>query len=119
MLQLIDNNLIISAHDISIGGILVALSKMCLAGKVGAKINLPKSLINLNEYFFGEDQSRYIIEIKKKDLDKITNILNKNSVFFENIGFVQKENLAIEGEFDINIKELANLNNNWFKKYMD
>jgi len=119
MLQLIDNNLIISAHDISIGGILVALSKMCLAGKVGAKINLPKSLINLNEYFFGEDQSRYIIEIKKKDLDKITNILNKNSVFFENIGFVQKENLAIEDEFDINIKELANLNNNWFKKYMD
>ena len=52
-------------------------------------------------------------------MDKITNILNKNSVFFENIGFVQKENLAIEGEFDINIKELANLNNNWFKKYMD
>ena len=90
---------------------------MCIAGKVGAKIYRPKSLINLNEYFFGEDQSRYILEVKEENLDKIIEILKKNLVFFENIGTTQKECLVLEDEFDINVRELTELNNSFFKKY--
>ena len=36
----------------------------------GVKINKPKNLTNLFEYFFGEDQSRYILEIDKNNLEK-------------------------------------------------
>ena len=84
---------------------------------MGAKINSPKSLINLNEYFFGEDQSRYIIEIDKKNNDKMASMLDKNSVFFEKIGNTQKEYLSLTGEFNVSIKELTVLSNNWFEKY--
>ena len=117
LLELIDKKLILSAHDISTGGLLTCLTEMCISGNMGAKINSPKSLINLNEYFFGEDQSRYIIEIDKKNNDKIASMLDKNSVFFEKIGNTQKEYLSLTGEFNISIKELTVLNNNWFEKY--
>ena len=64
---LISNKLVNSVHDISSGGIIVALSEMCIAGKIGAKIKLSQDSINLHEYLFGEDQSRYLIEIKEKN----------------------------------------------------
>ena len=74
--------------------------------------------MNLYEFFYGEDQGRYIIEIKNEDLEKVSNIMNKNSVFFEKIGTIQKDNLTLKNEFDIPIKELIDYNNNWFKNYM-
>ena len=49
--KLIEKKLVISCHDVSSGGLLTCLSQMCIAGNLGAKINSPKSLINLNEYF--------------------------------------------------------------------
>ncbi len=119
LLKLIKKKLVLSAHDVSVGGMLTTLCEMCLAGSIGAKINFPKIQINLNEYFFGEDQSRYIIEIRNENLEKTIKILNKNSVFFEKIGITQRENLTLKGEFDINIKELRKLNNSWFKKYIN
>jgi len=119
LLELIDKDLILSAHDISAGGLLVAIAKMCVKGKIGALIKKPKTLINPIEYFFSEDQSRYVIEINKDNLKNITNIMNKNSVFFEKIGNTQKDKLSIKNEFDLSIDEIKKLNNSWFKKYIN
>ena len=47
----IEKKLVLSAHDVSAGGMLTTLCEMCLAGGIGAKINFPKKLVNLNEYF--------------------------------------------------------------------
>ena len=65
VLKLIDKKFIKSAHDVSLGGIITALSKMCIKGKKGATLKKPNYLINQFEYLFGEDQGRYIIEISK------------------------------------------------------
>ena len=46
LLKLIDNNLIKSAHDVSLGGIITAVAKMCIKGKKGINIKKPKYLIN-------------------------------------------------------------------------
>ena len=43
LLALIQKKLVLSAHDISTGGLLTALSEMCIAGNLGAMINSPKS----------------------------------------------------------------------------
>jgi len=118
ILELIDKMLILSCHDISIGGILVNLAEMCIAGNLGANINMPKSLINTNEYFFGEDQGRYLIEIEETKYENVAKILNKNSVFFDQIGKTQKEKLTLEKNFEISINEIKEYNNRWFKKYI-
>ncbi len=119
ILELIDKNYLLSVHDISSGGLLVSLVEMCFAGNLGIKIDSPKTLVNLYEFFFGEDQGRYIIEIKTKDLEKVSNILDKNSVFFEKIGTLQKEKITLDNEFNIPIKELMDYNNYWLKNYMN
>ena len=64
LLKLIEKGFILSSHDVSSGGLLTALSEMSMKSNYGAKINKPKKLANLFEYFFGEDQARYIIEIE-------------------------------------------------------
>ena len=38
LLSLIDKNYIKSAHDISLGGLITALSKMCIKGNKGIKL---------------------------------------------------------------------------------
>ena len=72
LLKLIDKKFIKSAHDVSLGGIITALSKMCIKGKKGATLKKTNYLINQFEYLFGEDQGRYIIEISKDDLESAT-----------------------------------------------
>ena len=70
VLKLIKDNLVLSAHDVSSGGILVSLAEMSIASGLGLKIYKPKKLANSFEYFFGEDQGRYLLEISKNNLKK-------------------------------------------------
>ena len=115
--QLILDKLVNAVHDISSGGIIVSLSEMCISGNIGAKLSILKNNSNLHGYLFGEDQSRYLIEIKEKDKNKVSNFLLKNGIFFEIIGKTQKESLEINKDFVIKVSELTKLNSFWFKNY--
>ena len=64
---------------------------MCISGNIGAKINVLNDKISTHEYLFAEDQSRYLVEIKENNKDKVSNILKKNSIYFEELGKTQKE----------------------------
>ena len=88
-----------------------------MGSNYGAKIIKPKKLTNLFNYFFGEDQSRYILEIEKGNLEKVEKILKNNNIFYENIGSTQKEYFEIQGELKININALHKINNQWDNNY--
>ena len=117
LLKLINENLILSSHDVSNGGLILALSEMSIASNLGVKINKPKKLTNLIKYFFGEDQARYIVEINPDNFSKVENILNENNIYFENLGIIQDDFFEIEGELKINIKDLFKINNEWYNNY--
>ena len=118
LLQLIDKNYIKSAHDVSLGGLLTAISKMCIKGNKGIKINKYKSLINEIEYFFAEDQGRYIIEINPKDLQEVNKILDKNSVHHEELGVIVEKDMIINEKTKVTIDELKSYNTSWLTNYM-
>ena len=118
VLELIDQNLIDSCHDVSLGGILIAISKMCIKGKKGIKINPLKGLVNKFQYFFGEDQGRYVIELSKKNLGKAKQTLEKNSVHYDEIGTIDKSSIIFDNKIDLSIDELETENKNWLRKYM-
>ena len=101
VLKLINENLALSVHDISSGGMLVSLAEMSISSGLGLKIYKPKKLSNSFEYFFGEDQGRYLIEISKNNLKKIETFLKQNSVFFEVIAEVQNDIFEIEKTFSL------------------
>ena len=117
VLNLIKNDLVKSVHDISSGGLIVALAEMTMGSSYGVLINRPKKLLNLFEYFFGEDQSRYVVEVNKNNLEKVEKILKDNNIFYENIGSTQKDYFEIQGELKIDIKELYKINNQWYNNY--
>ena len=119
ILKLIEKNLIVSCHDISLGGILTSVSKMCIKGNKGIKINPLKSLINKFQYFFGEDQGRYIIELNKKNLDSVKKILDQNSVYFDYLGIVNDNKIIFNNDINLSVDELKNVNKTWLKIYMD
>ena len=118
LLKLIDGNLIKSAHDVSLGGIITATAKMCIKGKKGINIKKPKYLINEIEYLFAEDQGRYIVEINKKDFKKVSDILNKNAVHFDELGIIAENELYINDKTKVTIDELSTSNKSWLINYM-
>ena len=118
VIKLMKEKLILSCRDVSLGGILIAIAKMCIKGKKGVKLNKLKSLINKFEFFFSEDQGRYIIEVSKKNLKKVENILKENSVHFDNLGEVQKDNYINIDSEKISVDELSKHNKNWLMEYM-
>ncbi len=118
LLNLIEKNFIKSAHDVSLGGIITAISKMCIKGDKGIQIKKPKFLINEIEYFFAEDQGRYLIEINPKDLKEVSKILDKNSVHYDEIGKIIDKEMIIDQKTKLTIDELKSYNTNWLKSYM-
>ncbi|MDA9139186.1 phosphoribosylformylglycinamidine synthase subunit PurL, partial [Candidatus Pelagibacter ubique] len=119
ILKLIDKKFIKSAHDVSLGGIITALSKMCIKGKKGATLKKSNYLINKFEYLFGEDQGRYIIEISKDDLESATKILQENSVHFDELGLVNEDILIIDDKTKVTIDDLIKSHTNWLTNYME
>ena len=118
ILKLIEERLIESAHDISLGGIIIALARMCIKGNKGVKLNKLKSLINKFQYFFGEDQGRYIIEITKDNLKKVKEILNNNSVHYDELAIVVEKDIIIDEEPILSVDELMLYSKKWLKEYM-
>ena len=118
ILKLIDKKLILSCHDVSVGGILTAVSKMCIKGKKGVKINPQINFLNKFSYFFAEDQGRYVIEIEKKNLDSVKKLLKENSVHFDEFGVVTKEKLQFKDELNISIVDLSKKYKSWLENYM-
>jgi len=115
--EIIKRKLVNAVHDVSHGGIIVTIAEMCMASNIGAKITVSGSNTDKIKYLFSEDQARYLIEINKKNLDKIKNIAKTKNVIFNIIGKTQSEIFEIENDFKISIKELRKKNESWFKNY--
>ena len=118
LLKLIESNLIKSAHDISLGGIITAVSKMCIKGDKGINLKKPKYLISEIEYFFAEDQGRYIVEISKKNQKNVLDLLDKNAVHYDELGTINENMLFLNEKTKVTIDELKGFYTKWLKEYM-
>ena len=117
VLKLISEDLVSSTHDISSGGLIVTLSEMSIGSNLGVKITKSKKLRNSIEYFFGEDQGRYVLEIDHRKCKQVEKILSINNIYYENIGITQEKHFEIEGEMKTNINDLYKINHKWYNNY--
>jgi len=116
-----EKRLVKACHDLSEGGLGVAVAEMALAGNKGAKINLGKvplgEKINRDDYIlFSESNSRFLVEIAPEDVDDFEQTLN--DVPFSRIGEVNSTNsLQIFGlKEEIMLKiEIEKLKQAWQK----
>ena len=96
--------LVESSHDVGEGGILVALTEMCMAGDLGITIDIEKDFPH--GFYFGEDQSRYLLEIKEKNYDQIKYVANSYNVFFEKLGIIGGDSIKIKNVGEKKVSEL-------------
>ena len=105
---------ITAIHDVSAGGLAVALSEMVISSNKGCEIKLNSDNLDENQLLYSESHGRYLLTVKDEKLDEI---LSKIKVPVEVIGEVKGNSLKInDNEFTID-----ELNNSYYgviEKYM-
>jgi phosphoribosylformylglycinamidine synthase II len=71
LLALIGQRILGSAHDLSEGGLAVAVAECCLAGRIGADLALPESAAPPSVLLFGEAQSRIVVSCRAADAERV------------------------------------------------
>ena len=104
VMDAINKKLIASAHDVGEGGILVAISEMCMSGNLGILIENESDLPH--GYLFAEDESRYQLEVSPNNYDECQKLANNNDVHFEKIGIVGGDKISIKNIGDEQVSVL-------------
>jgi phosphoribosylformylglycinamidine synthase subunit PurL len=112
---LIRDGLVTAVHDISDGGILIALAEMAMASRIGAVVESPGS-IAAHAFWFGEDQARYLVTAK--NADAILQRAGSARVPVLRLGATGGNVLAISGERPVTLPDLLARFEDWLPAYM-
>ena len=104
-------------HDVSDGGIAVALAEMVMAG--GKGITLSVSDTADHGWWFGEDQGRYILAVDQSAGQKLISDSREANVPAQQIGVSGGEVLELGREGAISITSLREAAERWLATYMD
>jgi phosphoribosylformylglycinamidine synthase II len=112
--SLINHGQVTAVHDISDGGLGLAVIEMALAGNLGARLSAMT-----HEQLFGEDQARYVITCKAPEAAKIITQAHVAGINAIRIGTVTAEaSLAIEDGPCLSVAQLRAAHEGWFPAYM-
>jgi phosphoribosylformylglycinamidine synthase len=118
--KLIEDGRVDTVHDISDGGLLVAVAEMALAGNIGAEIGISGTTVEAVPFFFGEDQARYIIAGPEKIIDKIEDELREPGIIHAIIGKTTAAKvLRVAREGEAALADLRKAHEGWFPAYMN
>jgi phosphoribosylformylglycinamidine synthase len=116
---LIRDGLVSAVHDVSDGGLLVALAEMAIASGIGAVLETPGGAnggLPAHGVWFGEDQARYVVTAR--DSEPIAQRAKEAGVPFARLGATGGRVLAVAGERPLPIDELKARFENWLPAYM-
>jgi phosphoribosylformylglycinamidine synthase len=105
-------------HDLSDGGLLVAVAEMCLAGDLGATLEAPPADAVAHAWLFGEDQGRYIIAVDGAGAETVVEQAGTAGVPARIVGEVGGGALTVFGENPISLATLRAAHENWLPDYM-
>jgi phosphoribosylformylglycinamidine synthase len=112
---LIRDGLVTAAHDLSDGGLLVALAEMAMASRIGAVLEAPPG-IPAHAFWFGEDQARYVVTAQ--DAEAVAQRAKAAGVPFLRLGATGGRALAMAGERPLPIGDLLSRFEDWLPAYM-
>ncbi len=95
--NLINKKLVVSAHDVSEGGIFICLIESCIENELGFDI-LTESEVRPDAYLLGESQSRIIVSVNPKQENEFIDTMIESRVPFSLIGHVTKGHLRVDDE---------------------
>jgi phosphoribosylformylglycinamidine synthase len=111
ILELIEKKIIKSAHDISEGGVMVALAECCIINKekpVGAKVHIPvKSREDFS--FFSESQSRVIVSVSPENKEAFEQIASKSFTPYTFLGETTDKIFSVNDQYQFTLEHLIKL----------
>jgi len=102
--QLIKEKLLVSAHDISDGGLYIALLESALPNVLGFAIETDAE-IRKDAFLFGEAQGRVVVSIKPENQEALVELMATSEVEFSYLGTVNRGDLLIDNASFGTIKE--------------
>ncbi len=112
-----DGRLVSTCHDVSDGGLLVALAEMCIGRGIGAQVTFPGDLPT-HAYAFGEDQARYVIAVPPNAKSEVLVRLNQSRIPFTDLGTTIPDLLLVEDVMRVPVDHLRTIHESWLPGYM-
>ncbi len=111
---MIEQGQIEACHDVSEGGLLVALAEMALAGNIGADLHIADTSAGS---LFGEDQARYLLAVH--DADRILQDAAAAGVPAQLVGTTRGHALTLNGASPISLADLRAAHEGWFPAFAE
>jgi phosphoribosylformylglycinamidine synthase len=104
-------------HDVSDGGLLVAIAEMAMASDTGCTLEPPHTLA-AHGWWFGEDQGRYVLTAAQDSLPEVLEAAQRADITIRVIGSVGGDDLTLTDVGAISVQELKQLNEAWLPDFM-
>ncbi|WP_455465492.1 phosphoribosylformylglycinamidine synthase subunit PurL [Bartonella sp. B39] len=106
-----------AAHDLSDGGLAIALAEMIIKADKGIKAKLSNQSPEHAE-LFGEDQGRYLLAVKPEALNSLKKFAQISAISLTELGRVAGDALDIEGILTLSVEKLTKAYESWFPQFM-
>jgi phosphoribosylformylglycinamidine synthase II len=107
-----------ACHDLSDGGLLVALAEMCISGGTGVEIALPASSgVPSHAFLYGEDQSRYLIATDVPD--DVLEAARAAGVPATLLGYSGGAQVVVKGVVSLAVSDIKAAHEAWLPGYMN
>jgi phosphoribosylformylglycinamidine synthase len=116
--SLIRERKVSAVHDVSDGGLLVAIAEMALAGGIGAQLFPYEGRLPAHAAWFGEDQGRYVVEADPELAEEIVERARLLALPARVVARVGGEALTLKEEAGLPLADLRAAHEGWLPGYM-
>src|SRR5262249_16922699 len=129
----IERKVATAVHDVSDGGLAVAVAEMAIAGGIGAHLDVGKASFGQGRvrplsrpldpyphpaFWFGEDQARYVVTVRESDAATVLNFAGNNRIPVRRIGTTGGSALTLPAQRPILVTRLSERFEGWLPGYM-
>ncbi|MGX7705934.1 phosphoribosylformylglycinamidine synthase subunit PurL [Methylobacterium sp. Gmos1] len=115
---LITSGLVDTVHDLSDGGLAVAVAEMALAGNIGAVLPECPLPVPCHAYLFGEDQGRYLLAVEPDAVADLLYSASAQGIDAAVIGVTGADSLTLPGDEIVALETLRKAHEGWLPTYM-
>ena len=115
--RLVETGITATVHDISDGGLLVALAEMALAGRSGFRY-AHASHLPWHAEAFGEDQGRFLVAVSKRDVENLIKEARAAGAPARIAAYIEGDEIVISGEDKLSLSTLRKAHEEWLPNYM-
>jgi phosphoribosylformylglycinamidine synthase len=105
-----------AVHDVSDGGLLIALAEMAMASGIGAELD--RAPLAAHAFWFGEDQGRYVVTVDVDVAEKVMARARSAGIPARQLGLTGGDALTLQDERPIVVAKLRERFEGWLPAYM-